>query len=327
MAKPRYRIINTDLTPSYHVMARCVRRAFLCGYDEFTGRSFDHRKDWIIEQLARLSHAFCIDILAYAIMSNHYHLVLRVNLAELSAQSNQQVVERWLSVFAGQPCHRAYLNGEMGDEQREAFEQQTVQELRKRLGEISWFMNKLNQCIALRANQEDQAKGHFFEARFNSQALLDDAALTACMAYVDLNPIRAGIAEQLADSHYTSIKQRLEGLNPHTPKTQPSSLFPKLCRFDPSTHADALPFSLEAYTQLLEWTAKRSWPIQPGAIKGRIPNLLLDLKLNPVQFKQHLPALSKSHSHWLGSTEQLQHIALALAQRTVKGIGKLTAIS
>jgi hypothetical protein len=75
--------------------------------------------------------------------------------------------------------------------------------------DISWFMRLLNQSIATQANQEDNCTGHFWEGRFKSQALLDEAALVACMAYVDLNPVRANIAKTPESSGYTSVKQRV----------------------------------------------------------------------------------------------------------------------
>jgi len=78
-----------------------------------------------------------------------------------------------------------------------------------RLTDLSCFMHCLNKWLADRANQEDGCTGRSWEGRFKSRALLDDAALLTAMAYVDLTPIRAGIAEQPIDSDFTSVQQRL----------------------------------------------------------------------------------------------------------------------
>ena len=79
MTHPRSVLISLEITPYYHCMARCVRRAFLCGKDKESGRSFDHRKTWLVRRIKMLAEVFAIDIPAYAVMSNHYHLVLHVD--------------------------------------------------------------------------------------------------------------------------------------------------------------------------------------------------------------------------------------------------------
>ncbi|MFC3195960.1 transposase, partial [Marinicella sediminis] len=71
--------ICVEQTPYYHVVSRCVRRAFLCGDDHASGRSFEHRRKWVVERMKYLAKLFSIDICAYAVMSNHFHIVLKVN--------------------------------------------------------------------------------------------------------------------------------------------------------------------------------------------------------------------------------------------------------
>ena len=79
MTVARRKLIHLDSTPYYHRMARCVRRAFLCGDDRYSGKNYDHRKQWIVDKLKELAGVFAIDICAYAVLSNHYHVVLRVD--------------------------------------------------------------------------------------------------------------------------------------------------------------------------------------------------------------------------------------------------------
>ena len=74
MTVARRKLIHSDSTPYYHCMARCVRRAFLCGDDAFSGKNYDHRKQWIVDKITELSRVFAINVCAYAIMSNQYYV-------------------------------------------------------------------------------------------------------------------------------------------------------------------------------------------------------------------------------------------------------------
>ena len=213
MTKARKSIINVSDTPYYHCMGRCVRRAFLCGVDEFSGKDYSHRKQWIVDKLAELSNVFMIDVCAYAVMSNHYHLVLKINQEQAQQLSDSEVIERWMILFKGNVLIARYLKGECKSSAELDKIAEVVDLWRERLSDISWFMRCLNESIAHMANKEDNCTGRFWEGRFKSQALLNEQALLSCMAYVDLNPVRAGLAESLDGSEFTSIEARIKQLS------------------------------------------------------------------------------------------------------------------
>lgn len=209
MPQARENQIALDATSTYHCISRCVRRQYLCGKDAQTGKDFSHRRDWIRARIFELQAIFAIDICAYAVMSNHVHLVLRVQQDAALAWDDREVAERWLKLFGGRPLLRSFVAGENLSEAQLSAVSAWIEIYRERLFSISWFMRRLNEPIARAANAEDNVTGRFWEGRFKSQALLDDAAVIAAMAYVDLNPIRAAMAESPEESDYSSIQQRV----------------------------------------------------------------------------------------------------------------------
>jgi len=175
---------------------------------------------WVEDKMLSLSQVFAIDVCAYAIMSNHTHIVLFVDEATAKDWTVSEVIERWHKLFKGTLLTQQFSRGEEIPDYLLVSLLETVEVYRNRLMDISWFMRILNQSIATQANQEDNCTGHFWEGRFKSQALLDEAGLAACMAYVDLNPVRANIAKTPESSEHTSIKQRVisakKGKQPQT---------------------------------------------------------------------------------------------------------------
>jgi hypothetical protein len=176
-----------DQVGVYHCISRCVRRAFLCGLDEYSGIDYEHRRSWIADRLKELSCIFGMEVFAYAVMSNHLHLVIRNRPDLAKSWTAEEVALRWCSLFPKRNAHGiAEVPGEeaiksfVGDSAR-------VEICRERLGDISWFMRCLNEPIARRANREDKCTGRFWEGRFKCQRLMDEGAMLACMAYVDLN--------------------------------------------------------------------------------------------------------------------------------------------
>jgi len=82
-----------------HCVSRCVRRSWLCGWDSYSQKTFEHRKPWVERKIAELANIFACSILSYAVMSNHFHLVVSMLPAEANAWSAQQVAERWCRLF------------------------------------------------------------------------------------------------------------------------------------------------------------------------------------------------------------------------------------
>jgi len=176
MTLARKYLISPEDTPYYHVMTRCVRRAFLCGKDKYSGNCYEHRRGLIKNRINQLADVFNINVCAYAIMSNHYHLVLKINSTE--NWDNKQVLAYWSQLC--QPklfCQKFMENEPQGKDELEMVYLQT-DIYRKRLMSISWFMKLLNEHIAKEANKEDKVTGSFFESRFKSQALLDERAFS-----------------------------------------------------------------------------------------------------------------------------------------------------
>ncbi len=208
--RPRKDVIREDVVGVYHVWSRCVRRAWLCGYDPVTDQDYSYRKQWIYQWLEELARIFAVDACVFAILANHFHLLLR-NRPDLAAQwSDEEVVRRWWQLCPerrddqGKPAEptKAEIASWMFDPQR-------VAELRQRLSSISTFMQYLNQWIANRANAEDGVTGHFFQDRFGCRDLLDEGAILACSIYIDLNEIRAQLADTVENSKNTSAYFRL----------------------------------------------------------------------------------------------------------------------
>ena len=101
MTQTRSTLVSLDDAPWYHVVSRCVRRAYLCGFDHHSGRDFEHRRGWIVERLQQLAAVFAIDVSAYAVMSNHVHVVVRVDAERALAWDRDEVLRRWTQLFTG----------------------------------------------------------------------------------------------------------------------------------------------------------------------------------------------------------------------------------
>lgn len=275
MARPRQTIVSLEDTPYYHCCSRVVRKAFLCGIDNSTGENFEHRREWVDSRILELATIFAIDICAYAVMSNHLHVVVKVNAARVKHWSDKDVLVQWHKGFKGTLLTQKFVNGEDLNE----FERKTVNDCitqyRQRLVDISWFMRSLSEPIARMANKEDKCTGRFWEGRFKSQALLDEAAVLACMAYVDLNPIRAQMATTPETSDYTSIQRRI---NSAIKGEQPTALLPFVGN-ERLNMPNGLMFSVKDYIVLVEDTGRIIREDKRGAISSSSQAILNRLNI------------------------------------------------
>ena len=292
MTVARRQQISLEHTRYYHCISRCVRRAFLCGKDHYSGKDFGHRRQWLEERLGLLAEVFAIDLLAYAIMSNHYHVVLRVNSDEASAWSDEEVVERWGQLFRVPDA---------------ADNTVLIAEWRSRLSSISWFMRCLNEPLARHANKEDGCRGRFWEGRYKLQALLDDTALLRCMDYVDLNPVRAGIARTPEDSQHTSVYARIHRRDHH--------LLPLQHSYEPG---NPLPLSREEYLQLVDWSGRALLADKRESIPGALPPILERLDLGQKHWLGDMRHYGSWYYRAVGSVQALERYCQHLGQQWLK---------
>ena len=316
MAIPRRDQIDTFNGGYYHLISRCVRRAFLCGEDSETGRNYDYRREWIENRVMQLAEVFAIEVYAYAVMSNHYHLVVYSDPRAPQSWSDTEVAERWLLAFPGKLDRPQFKRQRELKLQAIVSDKDLLAQYRERLGSLSWLMRCINEPLAKRANAEDFVKGHFFESRFTSQALLDEAAALTCMAYVDLNPIRADLSQTLDESHHTSIQKRLNSMTDEQLSQAVSAIAGQV-------KSRTMTISLKDYVQLVEWTGRAI--IHPGkaSIPPHIASTFSQLNINRDNWLHQVQHYGNHFYRVVGSMEKLKTKARQLKQHWLKGISSI----
>ena len=347
----RREIVADGEVGAYHCTARCVRRAFLCGMDRLTGKNFDHRKKWVHQSLERLAGSFAIDISTFAIMDNHLHVIIRQRPDVAKEWSAHEVTRRWRTIFGKLPNTKSEREAFNLLVELESRDIKLVKLRRSRLANVSWFMRCLCEPIARRANKEDGCTGRFWEGRFRSQALLDDAALLACSAYVDLNPIRAKLSPTPETSRYTSVFERhCENQKPAkqpeesrdgwlAPMSTSSKQFKSSDRR--ASNNEMIPLKLDEYLLLLDWTgrqirqearhsAERTARKKEGrgsslSIRGVIPaniaSLFDRLKIQQSGWLEIVANFGRWFKHAAGAPHKLEQHAMQAGRHWCKGIG------
>ena len=311
MPRPRRTQISLEDTPYYHCCSRVVRRAFLCGDDAYSGKNYDHRRSWIESLLFELAAAFAIDVAAFAVMSNHLHVVLRIDIEIANRWTDREVLEQWHKLFNGDDLTRKFTKGELVEPHEVIKLKHAIAIYRSRLCDISWFMRCLNEPIARQANQEDGCSGRFWEGRFKSQALLDEAAVLACMAYVDLNPIRAKMAVTPEGSGHTSVQLRIQAA---LKGEQPKKLLPFIGN-ERDNQPNGIAFSLTDYLELLDDTGRLIRDDKRGAINENRVNVLTRLNIPHENWVKLISEFGQLFHGPVGTLQALTHYCEHLEKR------------
>lgn len=359
MAIPRRLLINEKQAGFYHCTSRCVRRSFLCGRDEYSGNDYEHRRGWIEDRLRYLANWFSIEVFAYAVMKNHLHVVLWNNPQRVKNWDDREVARRWLNIFPAQRNEKgdavvseAMIAGFVENRRK-------VTEVRKRLSSISWFMKCLNEPIAKRANKEDGCKGHFWEGRFYSQSLEDDGAIISCMAYVDLNPVRAGLGARPEKNQFTAIRQRYLGMqgrlvasrlsqneavlrdeeraeleravetgkvdrwlgNAESLRQQNPDNKSNIKGIDEKTGSDWVlaNLSLEQYLDLVDWTGKNILSPEKEAIPQHLESILDRMNLAVDQWVESVEEYKSLFRRAVAPLSKLEELAIERGQKWLAG--------
>jgi hypothetical protein len=336
VARARRKLLGRFRQGIFHCTARCVRQMFLCGVDPLTGRDYSYRRDWIIRREEQLAALFALDIEFRAELSTHLHLVLRTMPEVARRWSAREVALRWLTAtrLAKSFSHDLPVVKEQLIEDL-VKDQQKIEQLRRRLASVSWFMGFLCENVGRRANNEEKRKGHFWQARFRCRECTDQNAVLVCGIYVDLNLIRAGEADSLESSRYTSIFQRLQARNqPQDALNRADGWLGELT-WDPSHALDAsrayrsrtgrrasdlgiLPIKLDDYVRLLQTTLEL---LQSGrkTIPADMEALLARLDIQSEAWLATVDRYDELFTCAVGSPAGMAEVARRMQVRSLKG--------
>lgn len=342
---PRSKVFNPERMGVYHCIQRCVRRAFLCGQDEYSGKNFEHRREWIRQLLVKLAGIFAFEFMTYSVMSNHLHTVVR-NRPDLADQwSDEEVARRWWQLYPkrrnpdGTPA-------EMTDSDMKMMlsDPAKLAEWRRRLKDISWLMKSLAEPIARQSNQEDGVTGRFWEGRFRCQELADEGALLACCIYVDLNPLRANLARSIEQAIYTSLYDRLRAeaarsgqqKGPQAEADAQADAWLAPLQLDPRnkppdgpslsglriSDRGFLEMTLEEYRALAEWTFLNLTKSKADPIPKDLETLLRSRGLVPEYWCYVAERFDECFGRCVGRPKAVQEVAEVQNVKWIRGISQ-----
>lgn len=230
------------------------------------------------------------------------------------------MAQRWTRLFSSDVLAKRYAESGTLDDAEWLVVKQRIDMWRERLTDISWFMRVLNESIARAANKEDSCTGRFWEGRYKSQALLGTEALLAAMVYVDLNPVRANIANTIPESDFTSGQQRFESLREEINPESKNNTRPVLVALTEQPES-ALPISTKSYLELLDYSGRLINANKSGYISEHQPPILDQLKFSNDQWRVLCKDFESPFRQFVGSYRKIKQACQQLGKTSLHGLG------
>ena len=270
-----------------------MRRAFLCGLDPYTGKDYNHRRDWMVDVQRQFAGLFGVEICFHAELSNHLHLILRARPDVVDHWNDREIARRFHLVNHLVRSKDGSLPEEPSKNEIAVLiaDPEHIVWMRRQLASISRYMGALGEHIARRANREDKTSGAFWESRFKCRNLESEREILVCGIYVDLNQIRSGEVLTPEDSTYTSVGDRIRArrqrLREHLDAQAVADGWlceltineRQLTDFKENVEGRAsnkglLPLTLDDYLTLLDWSGRQVQAGKSGAIPSKFPPIL-----------------------------------------------------
>ena len=320
----------------YHCGSRCVRRGWLMGDDPLTGKNHNRRRRWALLRLSLMCQAFSIDLLFFAILANHFHVVLRTMPRLAKRWPDREVARRWLMVFPGKRTEDP-LGVEPADEDigRLARNKDEIKKIRRRLSDISWWHRAFKEPLSRLANAEDGCSGAFWESRVWCRLVEGREGLFAVGLYNDLNLLRAGQCADPWATPYCSIGMRV--LAEKIVKEGGADPAPWLAQFTLSecqtglmgsstglraSDLGCLDMTLDAYLKILRWAADESAKPRSGGMPQDLGRLARSQGLNPEKLSELIAMMPKIFPRMIGRAGQLRARAKEDDRHWFQGVGR-----
>lgn len=322
----RKEIIRPNQVAVYHCWATTLPKMVLCG--KKGKKDYDHRKEWIRARLVQMSEVFAVEVCGYSINKDRLDVVIRVRPDVAKKWSKEEVARRWKMI------HPQDRDRELEFETVKPSKQQTqelladkgqLEECRKRLFDVTWFVRDLCEAVARRMNREEGRKGRVWYGRFRTRQILDaPAALAACVA-LEASPVLSGCTGDIAQGGYSSACDRIAGVKARAkakaraPRSNdPDAWLNPLDAGKPrgkTPAKSAFPMNPSDYVQVVEWTgkqfaAKKMDAAPPADVAAAIKKMGLD----PENWLEFVANLNERFTRAVGSP--------ALMAKEAKRIGK-----